>query len=408
MDRKEIRFIDLFAGIGGFHSAITRLIPKAECVSSVEFNSFAAKVYEETYGLVPLGDINDKQTLDTLDSNIGSSGFDILFGGFPCQSFSKAGNRLGFKDETRGTLFFSIEKILEKYKPRFFVLENVRNLISHKSEDGRKTFDIINEHLEKLGYAVQHSILSPHRLRNDTVPQMRERVFIYGILSETKEKMNEIRKRIESFFYKPSEVKIELRKLVDDYLDENSNNNTLDDNKLEVLNVWNDFYHRIKKDGNDLISPIWIDIFYNKDLQKSDLEWKQNIIDRNIEFYTKNKKVIDEWYFEHNELEGFIPSNRKFEWNANSKIDDLFKGIIQFRPSGVRVKKPDFFPTFVAINQKPVIGWGKRFITPSEISKLYGFKDLKLGKNDNESYKQLGNSVSVDVASIVINELLGE
>ena len=134
------------------------------------------------------------------------------------------------------------------------------------------------------------------------------------------------------------------------------------------------------------------------------LRMEKNLINKNMEFYIKHQKVIDKWYEKHNKLKEFNKTQRKFEWNANNTITSIFEGIIHSRPSGIRVKKPDYFPTFVAINQKPIIN--NRYISPNEIKKLYGFQKVKLGSSFAESYKQLGNSVSADVSAIVIKELL--
>ena len=161
-------FIDLFAGIGGFRIAMQELGGK--CVYSSEFDAQAQKTYFANYGDMPFGDITKEYTKSFIPDN-----FDILCGGFPCQAFSLAGKRLGFEDETRGTLFFEIEEILRRKQPRAFFLENVKGLMIHK---GGKTLKTILEHLDDAGYDVV-----PPQVVNAMdfgVPQHRERVYIIG------------------------------------------------------------------------------------------------------------------------------------------------------------------------------------------------------------------------------------
>lgn len=159
-------FIDLFAGIGGFRLAMQNV--GGRCTYSSEWDLFAKKTYFENFGEVPFGDITKKETKGFIPSK-----FDVLCAGFPCQSFSIAGNRKGFSD-TRGTLFFEIEEVINKHRPKVVFLENVKNLVSH---DKGKTFRIIYEILsEKLGYKVYHKVMNTMDYSN--IPQNRERIFI--------------------------------------------------------------------------------------------------------------------------------------------------------------------------------------------------------------------------------------
>lgn len=164
----KFTFIDLFAGIGGFRIAMQTLGGK--CLFSSEFDSQAQKSYLANYGEMPFGDITKDSTKSYIPKN-----FDILCAGFPCQAFSIAGRRLGFKDETRGTLFFEVEDILRRHQPKAFFLENVKGLTNH---DHGKTLRVILEHLEDAGYDVV-----PPKILNAMdygVPQHRERIYIVG------------------------------------------------------------------------------------------------------------------------------------------------------------------------------------------------------------------------------------
>lgn len=163
MDNK-LKIIDLFAGIGGIRLGFEKI--GAECVFSSEWDKHAQDMYEENYGERPVGDINDVNPKDIPDH-------DFLLAGFPCQPFSIAGKQLGFAD-TRGTLFFNIEKILEEKKPYGFLLENVSRLVTH---DKGRTFKVIIDKLENLGYTVYHKVINTI---DYGLPQLRKRIYIVG------------------------------------------------------------------------------------------------------------------------------------------------------------------------------------------------------------------------------------
>lgn len=171
-EKPLFKFIDLFAGIGGFRLAFQNL--GGHCVFSSEWNPFAKKTYEANFGEVPFGDITKIDETKIPDH-------DILIAGFPCQPFSIAGvskkNALGrehgFKDETQGTLFFDIVRILDAKRPKAFLLENVKNLVSH---DKGKTFKVIKGALKELGYSFHYKVLDGKHF----VPQHRERIVMVG------------------------------------------------------------------------------------------------------------------------------------------------------------------------------------------------------------------------------------
>lgn len=163
----NFRFIDLFAGIGGIRLGFEAA--GGHCVFSSELDKDACKTYEANFGEYPSGDITKIDAAEIPD-------FDILLGGFPCQAFSIIGKKEGFANETCGTLFFDIERILKEKKPSAFMLENVRNLVAH---DKGNTFRIIKSHLEALGYHVYSKVLNA---LDYGVPQKRERIIIVGFL----------------------------------------------------------------------------------------------------------------------------------------------------------------------------------------------------------------------------------
>ena len=165
MENKNIRFIDLFAGIGGFRIAFER--EGYKCVFSSEIDEHACNMYKENFGDDPYCDIT-KVDVNTIPE------FDVLCAGFPCQAFSISGKQKGFYDDTRGTLFFDICRILENKNPKVFVLENVQNLEKH---DKGNTLRVMISALQSLGYTVQYKVLNA---KDFNVPQNRERIIIVG------------------------------------------------------------------------------------------------------------------------------------------------------------------------------------------------------------------------------------
>lgn len=164
-EEPRFRFIDLFAGIGGIRLPFQEL--GGRCVFSSEWDKFAQKTYRVNYGDEPAGDIRQVQAGDIPD-------FDILLGGFPCQPFSQAGLKKGFHD-TRGTLFFEIERIMEAKRPKAFLLENVKQLKGH---DKGRTLRVILQHIDDLNYHCEFKVL---RAGDFGVPQNRERIYLVGL-----------------------------------------------------------------------------------------------------------------------------------------------------------------------------------------------------------------------------------
>lgn len=161
----DFKFIDLFAGIGGFRLAMQDC--GGECVYSSEWDENAKQTYFYNFGEVPFGDITKESNKKLIPD-----GFDVLCAGFPCQAFSIAGYRKGFED-TRGTLFFDVAEIIRRKRPKAVYLENVKNLYTH---DNGNTFAVIKQTLEELGYVVFHKVMNSMEYAN--VPQNRERIFI--------------------------------------------------------------------------------------------------------------------------------------------------------------------------------------------------------------------------------------
>ncbi len=185
-----VKVIDLFAGIGGFHLAFHSF--GAEIIYACEWDKDAATVYEKNFGIVPTGDITKINENDIPDH-------DILCAGFPCQAFSISGKRLGFED-SRGTLFFDVARIVKCKKPKIVFLENVKNFASH---DGGRTLQVVQNTMEELGYTFFYKVLNA---ADYGIPQSRQRIYMVAFRKDL---------GVESFsFPKP----IKLTKYVNDIL----------------------------------------------------------------------------------------------------------------------------------------------------------------------------------------------
>lgn len=381
---KTFKFIDLFSGIGGFHQAMNNL--GGECVFASEIDEYCNQVYKDNYGID--SNINIR---DVLAEDIPQH--DVLCAGFPCQAFSKAGKQEGLKDQTRGTLFFEIVRILEYHKTPYIVLENVRNLVSH---DHGRTWKIIKQCLYDLGYRLTPAplIVSPHQLG---IPQLRERVVILGKYDpEHRDDLLDI--KIENPKTKDENS---VYSILDKEVDPKYN---ISEYEVMVLTAWDEFYAGIEE--TVIGFPIWSAYFNDEAVPEDFPAWKQDFVRKNQTLYNNNKKFIDKWLKKYNNLSSFAPTHTKMEWQAGNSIDTLWEGIIQFRPSGIRIKKPTCFPALVAIVQIPIIGRYKRRLTVEEAARLQSFPaSFRPCNVQQQAYKQFGNSVNVKVIEKLASEL---
>lgn len=380
---KDFKYIDLFAGIGGFHSAMQKYSDKAICIMASEINKEAAKVYFDNYKLEPLGDIKNVKG-DNLDD------FEVLCAGFPCQAFSKAGSQNGFGDP-RGTLFYEIIRILKdkpcNHRPKILILENVKNLITH---DSGRTWKTIKHSIIECGYNIVDKpiVIGPKDLG---IPQIRDRAIILAVRRDI------YSKPIDIEFIQKKTNSTSIYTIVNNKISKREKEKySLDNNQIEVLECWDDFYKGITE--KVLGFPVWSDEFGETYNISKFPKWKQEIIEKNRTLYKNNQNFIDAWLEKWNIRNKFTKTNRKFEWQAGSDIRSVFEGIIQFRPSGVRIKRPTESPTLVAMNHRPIIGKYRRYITLKEAIKLQCFpENFIFNESENHAYKQLGNAVNVDV-----------
>ena len=283
-----MRFIDLFAGIGGMRLSFERA--GCKCVFSSEIDKYACETYNLNFGEYPSGDITQIDAKDIPNHN-------ILIAGFPCQSFSTFGKRLGFCD-TRGTLFFDIIRILEEKQPKSFLLENVKGLISHNNG---KTLKIILKSLKDLNYNVVYEVLNT---LNYGLPQNRERIFIVGMK--------------------------------------------------------HDFFEFPKKNKNDLMV--------------------KDILEENVDISYQPTKTLGRYKY----FDGMKDLNHcKYSQTIQTKQDrKMNKG-------------------FIKINN-----WF-RFLTERECLRLQGFPEsFKMYGSRNQQYKQIGNSVSINVVEAIAKKMV--
>lgn len=401
------KFVDLFAGIGGFHAAMGAM--GGECVYASEWDKDAARIYERNWGMKPAGDI----TVEANDEVMKVPPHDVLLGGFPCQPFSKSGKQLGM-EETRGTLFWNIAKIIEMRKPSLVLLENVRNLAGprHIHE-----WEVIINTLRTLGYRVSSHplIVSPQTIHPDFGgrPQVRERVFIAatripaGVKKIIDVDVPDL--SVSKHGWDPQEWKLSKDLPLDKLTPNQKKEVALTDDELIWLNAWNEFVEIFKnKFPKDNLPgfPIWADEWVHINelvIPRGTPDWKENFLTKNAELYTGMKKELDKWKKRWNNLEEFPPSRRKLEWQAQD-TKTLWDTVMHFRPSGIRVKKPTYLPALVAITQTSIIAKQKRRITVREAARLQGFPEWFdfLDQRPAQSYKQLGNAVNVGVVFNVL------
>ena len=412
-----MKFIDLFAGLGGFHIGLKSI--NAECIFACELDKNLRNLYEKNFGVKCQGDITQINVKDIPPH-------DILCAGFPCQSFSKAGKQKGLNDIERGGLIYDIIRILNHHNPQYFILENVPNFKTHNNG---KTWEITCNKLKECGYFIQDFILSPHHFG---IPHKRNRIFIIGSKNNA-----------------PLLFPLKVNKTdINGFLKPNSQTDKkLSTKQIRCLKTWQKFISALPKKESIPKFPIWAMEFgatypldnkcpyymtevelskykgaFGQSLKgfskKEQLEklpnyavynqeefpkWKINHIQKNRNFWVKNKKYIEPLL---SELKTYINSWQKLEWNAGEDKRDIFQYLLQFRASGIRVKSSCSVSSLVLTAQVPVIAWQKRYLNLKEAQKLQGFEDIDIKlESESHSFKALGNAVNTKVVSEIIKKI---
>ena len=424
----------MFCGIGGFHQALSE---HADYIFACDKDEDCRYEYEENYGQVPAADIRDTW------QNIGKH--DILAAGFPCQPFSKSGSQLGFKDKIRGTLFEVINDIVGVHKPAVILLENVKNLGTH---DSGNTLSIVRGALQDQEYHVKEYYYSPHDFG---IPQIRERIFIVGLHKEKVPNYKDFKApEKQQLTYSVESIRDS------DLKDSDFKKYAVTTEQKKIFEHWSILVKAVLSGGKKFPSPTWSMEFgrtysldgkfplynrTNKELvdelksegikasgrvAKEDLiklypayirnlkgpipEWKRRFIENNRKFWKENSTMVSKGWLKKTRT--FNETYQKLEWHVGKDATseeqyDIMKWMIHLRPSGIRVSKLDHIPALVAIAQIPIIGpWGRR-ITPREAANAQSFNpDFKLHESDSVAYRQLGNSVNVEVVRAIFNEIL--
>ena len=399
-------FVDLFAGIGGFHAALSTF--GGQCEYAVEIDSQAAAVYKLNWGVDALGDIT--QTANEQAVTVPAT--TVLAAGFPCQAFSKSGAQRGM-DEARGTLFWNVARVIEANRPPVVILENVRNLVGPRH---RHEWDVIIRTLRELGYRVsdEPSVMSPHwlPLERGGRPQVRERVFITATYNPDA--------LDDGLPVKPAITERDLRGgeewdlAADLPLDEDHHvtgcDLTEDERRwIDAWDAWVQLMWRLVGDSPHARlpgHPIWVDAWSAGSLviPEGTPTWKVNFLRKNDDLYKRHKVALDAWLQAY-KVRSFPASRQKFEWQAQT-AQTLWECVMHMRPSGIRAKRATYVPALVAITQTSIVGSRERRISPREAARLQGLPDeFQFGSQpDAASYKQMGNGVSVGVVAHVLRK----
>ncbi|AUC62052.1 DNA (cytosine-5)-methyltransferase 1 [Cyanobacterium sp. HL-69] len=416
-----VKFIDLFAGTGGIRLAFEQACKDFgldfECVFSSEIDKNSCQSYELNFGSNPYSDITKVDELPD---------FDFLLAGFPCQAFSYAGKQKGFGD-TRGTLFFHIERILKKKMPSYFLLENVRGLVTH---DKGRTFKTIKDSLESLGYSVDYLLLNSS---NFDVPQNRVRIYILGVLDkQIKLTLNSDVGAADTHKFKRKSTYIQTSLFGEENFKAVTVKNILEPNPDKKYICTQDFINKLQRVVGDNLSRLHgyrlIDHRGGKSIHSWELGLKGDCTSQEIEFMNllianRRKKIfgthqdgksltkeqILTFYHENNFdqvtkslLEkGYLSSH---DGRYNPVCGNMSFEVFKFLdPEGISITltASDANRLGVVQNNMP------RRITPRECARLQGYPDTyKLLDNDNAVYKQMGNGVSVPVVKAVLSDFI--
>lgn len=405
-------FVDLFAGIGGFHAVLRAL--GGEGVLAAEIDDKAAAVYAKNWLTTPERDVvdlaRDPQRLVPEHA--------VLAGGFPCQPFSKSGRQLGM-GEQRGRLFHEVLKIIDAHKPPLVVLENVRNIAGPQQKE---TWKAVVEGLRGAGYRVptKPCVFSPHLLPPDMggAPQLRERVYILGTYVGAERAQREmdaspVLSNQPVADWDPQGWDLAAHLLLDDRREAVPGRYRLTVEERQWFDTWNRFLARLPRQDN--VGAVWrIPGFplwstYWRDRARVDPDaplWKQKLERKNIDFYSEHRHLIRAWLLENPQLRSFPASRQKLEWQAQDSARDLYQCLLHLRPSGIRAKRPTYTPALVAMSQTPVMGPRGRRLVPREAARLQGFPEwFEFGdQSDALTYKQLGNAINIGAMIHVIRQ----
>lgn len=406
-----------------------------ECVFASEIDEELRALYEKNFSM------SGRVWGDIRTAKCHVPKHDILCAGFPCQPFSKSGAQFGLSDKTRGTLFHEILEIVRAHKPKYVILENVGNFERH---DSGRTWETVKNSLVALEYHVLgtehkasggHGLVSPHHLGH---PHTRERFYV--VASREPLHGDPFPPRVAHPDTTLESIVLSLKELsVQDRTE-----TALPPHYVKCIDHWNALIRAVPDDVELPSFPIWGDEFRarypfqkctpfsmplselrsrlrvspNSAARRGDLldrlppyarsqisafpEWKELFIRQNRAWFNMIAPQIPVgWKVE---LNRFPASLRKLEWNCKGEERDLWRHVLQFRPSGLRAKRFQSSPALVAmtLSQIPILGPNRRFISRIEGLRLQGFHDgHALPKNHERAFKALGNAVHVAVVRAI-------
>jgi DNA (cytosine-5)-methyltransferase 1 len=411
-----MRFVDLFAGTGGirlgFEKACEASGIEAKCVFTSEIDAKACSSYELNFGINPKVDIRKVDDLPR---------FDFLLAGFPCQAFSYAGKQKGFGD-TRGTLFFEVERLLKKHSPPFFLLENVRGLTSH---DKGRTFQTIKDSLKELGYSINYLLLNSS---NFSVPQNRVRIYILGSLHGM------IKSDLVSDVGPSDSHKFRTTHLQGSLFDHVRKpvvvNDILEDSVNPKYHCSQEFVDRLKRVVGDDLSVLHgyrlIDYRGGQAIHSWELGIKGDCTKKEVRFMNQLIANRRKKHFGTHQDGKALTIEQIHSFYKNDDLEDILCGLVskgyiscnneKYNPVAGNMSFEVFKfldPQSISItltasdaNRLGVVQNGlARRITPRECARLQGYPDsFRLLPDDNAVYKQMGNGVSVPVIEAVVSD----
>ncbi len=447
--KRKLKFVDLFAGLGGFHVGLSKLGHK--CIYACEIDQRLNEYYGKNFRLKKEFIWDDIKTIPKKHLTHIKENADMICAGFPCQPFSKAGTQSGFNHKIAGDMFNELYEVIKFTKPEYLFLENVPNLVKHNHG---KTYRLMKRKLEKLDYTVKETILAP---TDFNFPQTRNRLYIFGIHRKKNKKHNDFNFPVSQRNSK------DLTSPMGTFLLKNKQVKYLELHKAKKIEMYQDLLNMlrdkigVKEASQTLVTPLWTmefnanypinqKTYKNKNLnnfigykgtfgKKIKLQngvitnlpayamtgrefpqWKINFIEKNRAFLKQHKDVFSHWIKKYR-IDDQFPSYQKFEWNAHGENINLKQKLISFRPSGIRVTRVNSSPTLIAqtTSQLPLVGSGSnkvsekyRFITHKEALRLQGFNqsDLKyINKFRSYFFPAIGNAVNVHMVKRIAKQI---
>jgi len=406
--KKGFRFIDLFAGLGGFHTGLSRLGGK--CVFAAELDVNLRNLYLKNYGIMPEGDIRAVDENHVPDH-------EVLCAGFPCQPFSKAGKKKGAECPESGKLIDDVLRIIRKKQPLYVMLENVPDILKVQ---GGLFWEYIENSLINEGYIVQYRVYTP---QDFGIPQKRKRIFV-------------VASKHDSMCFnwpQPSKIPLSVSAIIEK---KPSKVRKLETSKEEALELWSEFIKTTKEYSTLPILAPEFGATYPFNISISDPSFarqfkggfgkdmsfvedindiieclpryaKENVgkvssrladaIQASREIYIRHRDFLDTWKLH---LQVFPLSWQKLEWQGDRNGLDIWDHLIQFRASGIRIIRPTSAPSLVAMSttQTPIVGSLKRYMSIREAAALQSLDKLEyLPETDSKAYKALGNAVNAHI-----------